>query len=84
MSQQTINNRIIITDPEWTINNNNAATRPGTIVIAGGEFFEFDPSADVVMEDGRTHAQDGILVAEGYKVVSEVREDGTWYKVVKA
>lgn len=70
--------------PAWTINNNNAHARPGTIVIKGGEFFEFDPSADVVMPDGRTHAQDGIIVAEGYKVVPETREDGTWYKVVKA
>ena len=71
-------------NPEWTINVNNRDQRLGTVVIAGGEFFEFDPSADVVMEDGRTHAEEGIIIAEGYKVVSEVREDGTWYKVVKA
>lgn len=70
-------------NPEWTINVNNKDQRPGTVVIAGGEFFEFDPSADVVMEDGRTHAEEGIIIAEGYEVVEVEKEDGTWYKVQK-
>ena len=68
--------------PEWTLNSNNNQARPGSIVIKGGEFFEFNPASTDPMPDGRTLIQDGITVANGYKVISETRADGTWYIVV--
>lgn len=69
----------IAEDPQWTLNSHDSKT--GTFVVKGGEFFEFDPS-NVTTEP----AASGITswVAEGYTVETEVRTDGTWYKVVKA
>lgn len=51
--------------PEKTLVRNTDTSK---IVVTGGSFFEFDPSA---------------FVADGYKVVSETQANGeTWYKVV--
>ena len=76
------NNKSKCVTPEWTLNSNNNQDRPGSIVIKGGEFFEFNPKSTDPMPDGRTLIQDGITVAKGYKVISETRADGTWYIVV--
>ena len=57
--------------PEWTLNCRDDLQ--GSIVVKGGEFFEYDPSANT---------NDAIYVAPGYKVTSETRADGTWYIVV--
>ncbi len=48
----------------------------GTITVTGGSFWEFDPSNPEA--DDKAY----IIVPEGYKVVSEVKADGTWYTVV--
>lgn len=54
--------------------NNN----PGTITVKGGTFVNYDPSK------GDDHLV-GNFVAEGYKVVSETKDNGeVWYTVVKA
>ena len=54
--------------------NNN----PGTITVKGGTFVNYDPSK------GDDHLG-GNFVAEGYKVVSETKDNGeVWYTVVKA
>lgn len=53
----------------WTLNINNVHGLPGSIVVNGGEFFEFDPS---------TMAEDsGVIVNCEFEAVE--REDGTWY-----
>ena len=66
--------------PGWTLNcKNNTNSK---IIVSGGEFFEFNPASTDPMPDGRTLVQDGITVADGYKVISETRADGTWYIVV--
>ena len=67
----------------WTLNNNNAVSRPGTIVIAGGEFYEFDPSPDTVMPDGRTLAEDGIILADGYIAVAEERAEAILIQIIR-
>ena len=54
--------------------NNN----PGTITVKGGTFVNYDPSKG---DDNLG----GNFVAEGYKVVSETKDNGeVWYTVVKA
>ncbi len=52
--------------------NNNSTLRPSYINVTGGSFFEFDPSA----------GHYNVTVPEGYKVVEEVKADGTWYTVI--
>ena len=68
--------------PAWTLNSNNVHARPGSIVIKGGEFFEFNPNSTDPMPDDRTLVEEGITVADGYTVISETRADGIWYIVV--
>lgn len=54
--------------------NNN----PGTITVKGGTFVNYDPSKG---DDNLG----GNFVADGYKVVSETKDNGdVWYTVVKA
>lgn len=54
--------------------NNN----PGTITVKGGTFVNYDPSK------GDDHLG-GNFVADGYKVVSETKDNGeVWYTVVSA
>ncbi len=60
--------------PDWTLNIND--DNPGSIVISGGKFWNFDPSNRV-----RTY-NDNITIAEGYTVEEEAGDGGTWYKVV--
>ena len=64
--------------PKWTLNIQDGAYKDGTstIVVKGGSFFEYDPS-NATNENPAAN-----FVAEGYKVVTEERADGTWYTVV--
>lgn len=48
------------------------------ITVKGGTFMNFNPAASTAEPGGAN------LVAEGYKVVSEVRDGATWYTVVPA
>ena len=63
---------------QWTLNSNDNQT--GTFVVKGGEFYEFNP-AEAKTEPGWSAGNYVNWVAEGYEVVEEVREDGTWYVV---
>ncbi len=49
------------------------------VYVMGGTFWEFNPAADFA--DGGPE-DDNVIVPDGYKVVSEVKADGTWYTVV--
>lgn len=60
----------------YVLNKNNSTN--GTITVKGGTFVNYDPSK------GDDHLG-GNFVAEGYKVVSETKDNGeVWYTVVKA
>lgn len=61
--------------PEWTLNSNDDPAKAGSIVIAGGKFYKFNPAALPA-----NLANDDIKLAEGYTV----RQDGDWYIVEKA
>ena len=61
--------------PKWTLNC--ADGKGGKIYVSGGEFYQYNP---LEAECGAGE----VVVADGYTVESEVRADGTWYKVVKA
>ena len=65
---------------KFLINCIDANWRNGTakIVITGGTFVNFDPS------DSASENPHGNFVAEGYKVVSSVVGEDTYYTVVKA
>lgn len=58
--------------PKWTLNLNDS--KPGKIIVRGGTFVDFDPSA-AETEPGGTYN----FVDKGYKVVKE----GNLYTVVK-
>lgn len=58
--------------PKWTLNLNDK--NPGKIIVKGGTFVNFDPSAAETEPGGLTN-----FVAEGYKVIQE----GSLYSVVK-
>ena len=63
--------------PKWTLNlKDNSGS---SIVVTGGSFWEYDPSNSDTEPGGPVS-----FVAEGYTVVPEVKEDGTWYTVVPA
>ncbi|WP_367924010.1 TasA family protein [uncultured Ruthenibacterium sp.] len=64
--------------PKWTLNIRDADYKSGasTIVVRGGTFFEYDPS------HATNESPVANFVAEGYKVITEEKEDGTWYTVV--
>ena len=49
-----------------------------TITVTGGTFRDFDPS------NPQTENPNESFVAEGYTVVSEIRDGHTWYTVIKA
>lgn len=68
--------------PKWTLNSSDSA--PGKIIVAGGEFYEFNPAIAGDKNGANYVGKDEVVIAEGYTVESEVRADGTWYKVVKA
>lgn len=56
--------------PDLTLNELNSG---GTILVRGGTFVNFDPS----------NGNDGNYVDDGYKVISEMQENGEiWYTVV--
>ncbi len=58
-------------NPRLTLNIHQSSN--GTITVMGGTYWEFNPE----------NAEDaGVIIPEGYKVVSEVKADGTWYTVV--
>lgn len=60
----------------YVLNKNNSTN--GTITVKGGTFVNYDPSKG---DDNLG----GNFVAEGYKVVSETKDNGdVWYTVVKA
>lgn len=64
---------------KYVVNCIDASWKDGTatISIKGGTFVNFDPSANPEEGEGTTY------VAEGYKVVSAMQENGdTWYTVV--
>ena len=65
---------------KFLINCVDSAYKDGTakIIIKGGTFENFDPS-DSESENPRAN-----FVADGYKVVSEKKDDKTYYTVVKA
>lgn len=65
---------------KFLINCVDSAYKDGTakIIIKGGTFENFDPSDS---ESENPHAN---FVADGYKVVSENKDDKTYYTVVKA
>lgn len=59
----------------YVLNKNNSTN--GTITVKGGTFVNYDPSK------GDDHLG-GNFVADGYKVVSETKDNGdVWYTVVK-
>lgn len=55
--------------PKWTLNCKDGSG--STITVAGGKFYQFDPS-------NANAGSDEIIVADGYKVV----QNGDWYEVV--
>ena len=59
--------------PKWTLNNNDA--NPGTFIVKGGTFVNYDPSKSETEPGGITN-----FVAPGYKVV----KTDNLYTVVKA
>ena len=60
----------------YVLNQQNG--NPGTITVKGGTFVNYDPSKG---DDNLG----GNFVADGYKVVSETKDNGdVWYTVVKA
>lgn len=60
----------------YVLNKNNSTN--GTITVKGGTFVNYDPS------NGDDNLG-GNFVADGYKVVSETKDNGdVWYTVVKA
>ncbi len=62
-------------DPIWTLNTQDNS---GSVIeVRGGSFFEYDPSNSSTEPGGPVS-----FVADGYKVVSEEKADGTWYTVV--
>jgi hypothetical protein len=60
--------------PQWTLNNNDK--NPGTFIVRGGTFIDYDPSNSQTEPAGAINN----FVAEGYKVVKK----GNEYTVVKA
>ena len=65
------------TTPKWTLNQHDATGGP--IIVKGGTFVDYDPSHS---ESENPVAN---FVADGYKVVSEVQDNGeVWYTVVAA
>lgn len=64
--------------PKWTLNIRDADHKSGssTITVKGGTFYEYDPS------NSTTESPAANFVAEGYKVITEEKADGTWYTVV--
>ena len=64
--------------PKWTLNIQDQAYQNGTstIVVKGGTFFEYDPS------HASNENPEANFVADGYKVITEEKADGTWYTVV--
>ena len=63
---------------KYLINCIDAAYKDGSakIIIKGGTFINFDPS------DSASENPHGNFVADGYKVISEVHGEDTWYTVV--
>ena len=63
---------------KYLINCIDAAYKDGSakIIIKGGTFINFDPS------DSASENPHGNFVADGYKVISEVHGEDTWYIVV--
>ncbi len=58
--------------PSKTVNIHNGSN--AYIYIKGGSFWEFDPT---------NHEDAGkVIIPKGYTVVSEEKEDGTWYSVI--
>lgn len=56
---------------DYTLRTGSNEETRGTIIVKGGSFYKYDPSAE--------HPYDtGVSVADGYKVV----QDGDWYRVV--
>ena len=61
--------------PKWTLNKNDST--PSDIIVKGGTFVNYDPS------HSETENPVANFVAERYKVISEVQDNGeTWYTVV--
>lgn len=65
-------------DYRYTLNCIDANYENGTakIIVKGGTFVNFDPSNNLAEGEGTD------FVADGYKVVSEVHGEDTWYTVV--
>lgn len=65
-------------DCRYTLNCIDANYKNGTakIIVKGGTFVNFDPSNNLA-EGAETN-----FVADGYKVISEVHGEDTWYTVV--
>ncbi len=65
-------------DNAWkTLNihgNGEANDAEAFIYVMGGTYWNFNPATD--SEDAH------VIIPEGYKVISEVKADGTWYTVV--
>lgn len=61
--------------PKWTLNKHDRTE--SSIIVKGGTFVDYDPS------NSETENPVANFVAEGYKVISEVQENGDiWYTVV--
>ena len=62
----------------FLLNCVDSAYKNGTakIIVKGGTFINFDPS------DSASENPNGNFVADGYKVISEVHGEDTWYTVV--
>lgn len=65
-------------DYRYTLNCIDANYKNGTakIIVKGGTFVNFDPSNNAAEGAGTN------FVADGYKVISEVHGEDTWYTVV--
>ena len=65
-------------DYRYTLNCIDANYENGTanIIVKGGTFVNFDPSNNLAEGAGTN------FVADGYKVISEVHGEDTWYTVV--
>lgn len=65
-------------DYRYTLNCIDANYENGTakIIVKGGTFVNFDPSNNLAEGEGTD------FVADGYKVISEVHGEDTWYTVV--
>ena len=65
-------------DYRYVLNCIDANYKNGTakIIVKGGTFVNFDPSNNLAEGEGTN------FVADGYKVISEVHGEDTWYTVV--